>query len=53
MKVEFIALAATSKKPEMLRNLLMEVDLWPQLVPLISMFLVSKTHNKVYNGKPR
>ena len=38
MKTEFIALVKVGKEAEWLRNLLMKIDLWPQLVPPISIF---------------
>jgi hypothetical protein len=58
MEFEFIALAAAGKKVEWLRNLLLDIKLWPQPMLAISFYCdsestMSKTHSKVYNGKSR
>ena len=37
MESEFIALAAAGKEAEWLRNLLLEIELWPQPMPSISL----------------
>ncbi|XP_075074624.1 uncharacterized protein LOC142162200 [Nicotiana tabacum] len=58
MESEFIALVATGKEAEWLRNMLLDIKLWPQPMPAISIFCDSETtmcvaHNKIYNGKSR
>ena len=58
MEPEFIALAATGKEAEWLRNLLLDIKLWSQLMTIISLYCDSestmfKAHSKVYNGKSR
>ena len=58
MESEFIALAAIGKEAEWLRNMLLEIKLWPQLMPAIPIFCDSEStmsvaHNKIYNGKSR
>lgn len=58
MESEFIALAAAGKEAEWLRNMLLDIKLWPQPMPAISIFCDSETtmcvaHNKIYNGKSR
>uniref|UniRef100_A0A2N9HPB4 Retrovirus-related Pol polyprotein from transposon TNT 1-94-like beta-barrel domain-containing protein n=1 Tax=Fagus sylvatica TaxID=28930 RepID=A0A2N9HPB4_FAGSY len=58
MESEFIALAAAGKEAEWLRNLLLDIKLWPQPMPAISLYCdsestMSKAHSKVYNGKSR
>ena len=58
MESEFIALAAAGKEAEWIRNLLLEIELWPQPMPSISLYCDSETtlsraYNKVYNGKSR
>ena len=37
MESEFIALAAAGKEAEWLRNLLLDIELWPQPMPSISL----------------
>nr|GEX27830.1 zinc finger, CCHC-type [Tanacetum cinerariifolium] len=58
MDAEFLALTATSKEAEWLRNMLLDKELWPQLMPAIflhcdSQSTLSRAYNKVYNGKSR
>ena len=58
MESEFIALAAVGKKAEWIKNLLLDIKLWPQPIPAISLYCdsqstMSKAHSKVYNGKSR
>jgi hypothetical protein len=58
MESEFIALAGEGKEAEWLRNLLLDIKLWPQPMPAISLYCdsestMSKAHSKVYNGKSR
>jgi hypothetical protein len=58
MEFEFITLAVVGKETEWLRNLLLDIKLWPQLMPAISLYCdsestMSKAHSKVYNGKSR
>jgi hypothetical protein len=58
MESEFIALAAAGKEAEWLRNLLLDIKLWPQPMPAISLrcdseATMSRAHSKVYNGKSR
>ncbi|KAL0451611.1 UNVERIFIED_CONTAM: Retrovirus-related Pol polyprotein from transposon TNT 1-94 [Sesamum latifolium] len=56
MKAEFVALAAASKEAEWLRNLLLDIKLWPQPMPAISLLCdseaaMSRALNKLYKGK--
>ncbi len=58
MAAEFVALAATSKEAEWLRNLLIEIPVWPKPMPPISIHCdsestLSRAYSKVYNGKSR
>lgn len=58
MESEFIALAAACKEAEWLRNLLLDIELWPQPMPAISVHCdsqatMSRALSKVYNGKSR
>lgn len=58
MESEFIALAAAGKEAEWLRNMLLDIKLWPQPMPSISLYCdsqatMSKAFSKVYNGKSR
>jgi hypothetical protein len=55
---EFIALAAIRKEAKWLRNMLLDINLWLQLMPAISLHCdseatMSKAYSKVYNGKSR
>ena len=59
MESEFIALAAAGKEAEWLRNLLLDIKLWPQQMPAVSLHgdstqaTMSKAFSKIYNGKSR
>ncbi|GJX41931.1 retrovirus-related pol polyprotein from transposon TNT 1-94, partial [Tanacetum coccineum] len=58
MEAEFLALAAAGKEAEWLRNMLLDIELWPQSMPAISLHCdsqstLSRAYNKVYNGKSR
>ena len=55
---EFIALALAGKKAEWLRNMLYDIELWPQLMSAIFIYCdskatISKACSKIYNGKSR
>nr|GEV13632.1 zinc finger, CCHC-type [Tanacetum cinerariifolium] len=58
MEAEFLALAAAGKETEWLRNMLLDIELWLQLMSVIflhcdSQSTLSRAYNKVYNGKSR
>ena len=58
LELEFIVLAAASKEAEWLRNMLLDIELWPQPIPAISVYYnsevtLSRAYNKMYNGKSR
>ncbi|GKD11562.1 retrovirus-related pol polyprotein from transposon TNT 1-94 [Tanacetum coccineum] len=58
MEAEFLALAAAGKEAEWLRNMLLDIELWPQPMPAISLHCdsqstLSRAYNNVYNGKSR
>ncbi|KAK9706047.1 hypothetical protein RND81_07G101300 [Saponaria officinalis] len=58
MEAEFIALTAAGKEAERLRDLLLDIELWPQPMTAISLHYNSqstmyKAYNNVYNGKSR
>uniref|UniRef100_A0A2N9J2D4 Uncharacterized protein n=1 Tax=Fagus sylvatica TaxID=28930 RepID=A0A2N9J2D4_FAGSY len=58
MESEFIALASAGKEAEWLRNMLYDIELWPQPMSAISIYCdsqatMSKAYNKIYNGKSR
>ena len=58
MESEFIALAAAGKEAEWLRNLLLDIKLWPRPMPAISLYCDSqvtmfRAFSKIYNGKSR
>lgn len=58
MESEFIVLAAATKEAKSQRNMLLDIKLWPQPMPTISMFCNSVTmmcvvHNKICNLKSR
>ncbi|GJT46350.1 hypothetical protein Tco_0955065 [Tanacetum coccineum] len=58
MEAEFLALAAASKEAEWLRNMLLDIELWPQPMPAISLHCdnqstLSRAYNKVYNEGQR
>ena len=56
MESDFITLAATGKEAEWLTNLLLDINLWPQPMPAVSLHCDSKAtmswaFRKIYNGK--
>ena len=56
MESKFIALAVADKKAIWLRNLLLDIKLWPQPMPSIFLYYdskatLSRAYNKVYNRK--
>ena len=58
MASEFVTLASCSKEAEWLRNLLLEIKIWPKPMSPISLHCDSKTtlsraYSHVYNGKSR
>ena len=58
MESEFVALAAAGKEAKWLRNLLLDITLWPQPMPSISLrcdsqATMSRALNKAYNEKSR
>nr|GEU61319.1 zinc finger, CCHC-type [Tanacetum cinerariifolium] len=58
MESEFVALAATSKKAEWLKNLLMEIPLWVKRITSISIrcdsaATLARAYSQKYNGKFR
>lgn len=58
MESELIALGAARKDVEWLRNLLIDLPMWPSLMPPIflhcdSQATLSRIYNKFYNGKSR
>nr|GEV76166.1 zinc finger, CCHC-type [Tanacetum cinerariifolium] len=58
MESEFIALAATGKEAEWLRNLIHEITIWSKPIAPISIRCdsppkMAKTYSQVYNGKSR
>uniref|UniRef100_A0A2N9G9K8 Reverse transcriptase Ty1/copia-type domain-containing protein n=1 Tax=Fagus sylvatica TaxID=28930 RepID=A0A2N9G9K8_FAGSY len=58
MESEFIALALAGKEAEWLRNMLYDIELWPQPMLAISIYCdsqatMSKAYSKIYNGKSR
>ena len=58
IELEFIALTAADKEAEWLRNLLLDIELWPQPMPSISLHCgsqatTSRALNKINNGKSR
>ena len=55
---KFITLAVTEKKVKWLRNMLLDIALWPQPMQAILIYCDSETtisiaHNKIYNRKSR
>ncbi|KAL0437670.1 UNVERIFIED_CONTAM: hypothetical protein Sradi_0474900 [Sesamum radiatum] len=46
MEVKFVALAAASKEVEWLRNLLLDIKLWPQPMPTISLLCNSEAASR-------
>ena len=58
MESEFIALASAGKEAEWLKNMLYDIELWPQPMSAISIYYdsqstMSKAYSKIYNGKSR
>lgn len=58
MASEFIALNSASKEAEWLRNLLLEIPIWPKPMPPVlihcdSQSTLSRAYSHVYNGKSR
>ncbi|GJW92985.1 hypothetical protein Tco_0172657 [Tanacetum coccineum] len=58
MESEFMALAATGKKVEWLKNFLLEIPLWSKPITLISIHCdsaatLAKAYSQMYNGKSR
>jgi hypothetical protein len=58
MESEFVALAAAGKEAEWLRNLLLEIPLWPKPIAPISIrcdsaATLAKAYSQMYNGKSR
>nr|KAJ0207161.1 hypothetical protein LSAT_V11C500238120 [Lactuca sativa] len=58
MESEFVALSATGKEAEWLRNLIYEIPLWPKPISTISIrcdsaATLAKAYSQVYNGKSR
>nr|KAJ0222007.1 hypothetical protein LSAT_V11C200060470 [Lactuca sativa] len=58
MESEFVALSATCKEVEWLRNFIYEIPLWPKLISTISIrcdsaTTLAKAYSQVYNGKSR
>ena len=58
MESEFIALAQTGKEAEWIRDMLLDIPLWPNPMPPISLYCDSeatllKAYSSTYNGKSR
>ncbi|GJV26324.1 hypothetical protein Tco_1379019 [Tanacetum coccineum] len=58
MEFEFVALAATSKEAEWLKNLIHEISIWPKPIAPISIHCdsaatLAKTYSRIYNGQSR
>ena len=58
MESEFVALAAAGKEAEWLKNLLLEIPLWPKPIAPISIrcdsaTTLAKAYSQMYNGKSR
>jgi hypothetical protein len=58
MESEFVALAAACKEAEWLKNLLLEIPLWPKPIAPISIrcdiaATLAKAYSQMYNGKSR
>ena len=58
MELEFIVLAAAGKEAEWLRNMLLDIELWPQPILAISVYCNSeatlgRAYSKMYNEKSR
>ncbi|GJY51765.1 zinc finger, CCHC-type containing protein [Tanacetum coccineum] len=58
MEIEFVALAATGKESEWLRNLILEIPFWSKPIVHISIrcdsaATLAKAYSQMYNGKSR
>ncbi|GJY96245.1 hypothetical protein Tco_0512606 [Tanacetum coccineum] len=58
MEFEFVALAATCKEAEWLRNLIHEIPIWPKPIAPISIWrdsapTMARAYSQIYNGKSR
>ena len=58
MESQFVVLATACREGEWLKKFLFEIELWPQLMPTISLHCdseatMSRAFNKMYNGKSR
>ncbi|KAH9720235.1 hypothetical protein KPL70_006028 [Citrus sinensis] len=58
MAAEFVALASCCKEAEWLRNLLIEIPIWPKPMPPVSIHCdseatLSRAYSQIYNGKSR
>ena len=58
MAAEFVALASCCKEAEWLRNLLIEIPIWPKPMPPVSIHCdseatLSRAYSQIYNGKFR
>jgi hypothetical protein len=55
---EFIAMVVAGKEVEWLRNMLLDVKLWPQTMSVISLYcdsevVMSRAYSNIYDGKSR
>ena len=58
MESKFIVVALVGKEAKWLKNMFYDIELWPQLMPAISIYCdsqvtMSKAYSKIYNGKSR
>jgi len=58
MESKFIALAVAGKEVEWLRNMLLDIEFWPQPIPVILVYCDSeatlgRAYNKMYNDKSK
>ena len=58
MESEFVALAATGKEAKWIRNLSLDIKLWPSPMPPISIHCdsqatLARAYSSTYNGKSR
>ena len=58
MESEFIALAAAGKEAKWLRNMLLDIEFWPQPILVILVYCdseatLSRAYNKMYNDKSK
>ncbi|GKC67570.1 hypothetical protein Tco_1100168, partial [Tanacetum coccineum] len=58
LESEFVALAAAGKEAEWLRNLILEILIWPKPIAPISIQCdstptMAKAYSQIYNGKSR